>query len=91
MQKKNINRRNFLGTSLAAAAAVTVGNTFASEAGIKPIPVKKNDEHPFNGQTFGAMPTRSLGKTGYKVGILSLGRAGNSRNKRKGRRVGENH
>ncbi|MDP3641981.1 MAG: aldo/keto reductase [Bacteroidota bacterium] len=73
MEKKNINRRNFLGTSLAAAAAVTVGNSFASENGIKPVPVKKNDEHPFNERTYSAMPTRSFGKTGYKVGILSLG------------------
>lgn len=73
MEKKNINRRNFLGTSLAAAAAVTVGNSFASESGIKPIPAPKSDGHPFNERTYGAMPTRSLGKTGYKVGLLSLG------------------
>lgn len=73
MEKKNINRRNFLGTSLAAAAAVTVGSSFASENGLKPVPVKKNDEHPFNERTYGAMSTRSFGKTGYKVGILSLG------------------
>lgn len=73
MEKKNINRRNFLGTSLAAAAAVTVGSSFASENGLKPVPVKKNNEHPFNERTYGAMPTRSFGKTGYKVGILSLG------------------
>lgn len=73
MEKKNINRRNFLGTSLAAAAAVTVGNSFASGNGINPVPVKKNDEHPFNERTYSAMPTRSFGKTGYKVGILSLG------------------
>ena len=45
----------------------------ASEETYKPIPVKKNDEHPFNPVTYSAMPTRSLGKTGYKVGVLSLG------------------
>lgn len=73
MEKKNISRRNFLGTSLAAAATVTVVNSFASENSIKPVPVKKNDEHPFNERTYNAMPTRSFGKTGYKVGILSLG------------------
>lgn len=73
MEKKNISRRNFLGTSLAAAASVTVGSTMASENGLRPVPLKKNDEHPFNERTFGAMPTRSFGKTGYKVGILSLG------------------
>ena len=73
MEKKNISRRNFLGTSLAAAASVTVGSSMASENGSRPVPLKKNDEHPFNERTFGAMPTRSFGKTGYKVGILSLG------------------
>lgn len=73
MEKKNISRRNFLGTSLAAAASVTVGSSMASENGHRPVPLKKNDEHPFNERTFGAMPTRSFGKTGYKVGILSLG------------------
>jgi predicted aldo/keto reductase-like oxidoreductase len=35
--------------------------------------VKKNDENPFNPVTYSAMPTRSFGKTGFKVGILSLG------------------
>jgi predicted aldo/keto reductase-like oxidoreductase len=73
MEKKNINRRSFLGTGLAAAAAVTIGNSFASETGSKRIPPKKNFEHPFNERTYNAMPTRSLGKTGYKVGLLSLG------------------
>ncbi len=73
MEKKNISRRNFLGTSLAAAASVTVVNSIASENSLKPVPVKKNDEHPFNERTYSAMPTRSFGKTGYKVGILSLG------------------
>lgn len=73
MERKNINRRNFLGTGLAAAAAVTVGNSFASGNVNNPVPVKKNSEHPFNERTYSAMPTRSFGKTGYKVGILSLG------------------
>ena len=73
MEKKNINRRNFLGTGLAAAATVTVGNSFAANETYKPIPVKKNDENPFNPVTYSAMPTNSFGKTGYKVGVLSLG------------------
>jgi hypothetical protein len=73
MEMKNINRRNFLGTGLAAtAAAVTVGTTHAGET-VPATPVKKKSEHPFNARTYGAMPTRSFGKTGYKVGILSLG------------------
>ena len=40
---------------------------------LKNIPVKKKDENPFNERTYSAMPTRSFGKTGYKVGVLSLG------------------
>jgi len=73
MKKNIINRRNFIGTGLAAAASVTVGKALASEKEMSNIPFKKNDEHPFNPVTYSAMPTRSLGKTGYKVGILSLG------------------
>ncbi|MFY9153895.1 MAG: aldo/keto reductase [Prolixibacteraceae bacterium] len=73
MEKKNMSRRNFIGTSLAAAASVTVVNTLAADNGIKYLPIKKNNEHPFNERTYSAMPTRSFGKTGYKVGILSLG------------------
>jgi hypothetical protein len=70
---KKLNRRNFLGTGLAAAATVTVGKTFAAGETYKPIPIKKNDENPFNPVTYSSMPTNSFGKTGFKVGILSLG------------------
>jgi uncharacterized protein len=73
MGKKNIDRRTFLGTGLAAAASVTVGKSLVPDEISGPVPVKKNDEHPFNPVTFSAMPTRSLGKTGYKAGIFSLG------------------
>ncbi len=73
MEKKNINRRKFLGTGLAAAASVTVGNTFASPKKASAIPVKQKDSNPFNPVTYSSMPTNSLGKTGFKVGILSLG------------------
>ena len=73
MEKKKMNRRNFLGGSLAAAAAVTVGSSFATEPVTKSVLTKKNKENPFNERTYGAMPTKSFGKTGFKVGILSLG------------------
>ena len=73
MEKNIINRRNFIGTGLAAAASVTVGKALASEKEMTNVPFKKNDEHPFNPVTYSAMPTHSLGKTGYKVGVLSLG------------------
>lgn len=73
MKKNKINRRKFLGTGLAAAASVTVGKSLASEKEFSQIPIKKNDENPFNPGTYSAMPTNSFGKTGYKVGVLSLG------------------
>src|SRR6056300_1783797 len=73
MEKKSINRRKFLGASMAAAATVTVGNSFAADETYKPIPIKKKDDNPFNPVTYSAMPTNSFGKTGYKVGVLSLG------------------
>lgn len=74
MEKKHINRRKFMGTAgLAAAASVTVGSSLAAENAKSGVPLKKNDEDPFNQRTYNAMPTRSFGKTGYKIGILSLG------------------
>ena len=74
METKNINRRKFMGTAgLAAAASVTVGNTLASGSEKKSVPLANNDGNPFNERTYSAMPTRSFGKTGFKVGILSLG------------------
>lgn len=73
--KMKINRRSFIGSGLAAAATVAVGNSVISGKETFPemIPVKGKDEHPFNPQTYSAMPTNTFGKTGYKVGILSLG------------------
>ena len=73
MEKKKINRRKFLGSGLAAAATVAVGTSFAAENKSASVVAKKNDENPFNKRTYNAMPTRSFGKTGFKVGILSLG------------------
>jgi hypothetical protein len=72
MEKKNISRRDFIGNGLAAATVVTVGNSIPAMSADK-VPFKGSDEDPFNPVTFSAMPTRSLGKTGYKVGVLSLG------------------
>jgi uncharacterized protein len=76
MEKKtNINRRKFLSTGLTAAASVAVGNTLGSDRDFKfeKEMVKKSNENPYNPRTSVAMPTNSLGKTGYKVGIFSLG------------------
>ena len=62
------DRRNFLKTGGAVAASLLTGGGLsarASTASLPPLPV--------NARTQGAMPTRNLGKTGYKVGIFSLG------------------
>lgn len=68
-----INRRNFIGTGLTAAAAVTVGASATGANHQGNVPLKGNGKDPFNPVTYNAMPTRLLGKTGYKVGVLSLG------------------
>ena len=61
------NRRNFLKASTAAAAGLlTSAATPAAHAA--PTPAL-----PVNPRTQAAMPTRNLGRTGYKVGIFSLG------------------
>ena len=64
-----LNRRSFLGTGLATSLAA--GAAFAaSPEGGKP---SSKHELPYNPRTHAAMPTRNLGRTGYRVGILSLG------------------
>jgi hypothetical protein len=62
------DRRAFLKGTTAAAAAVMTGAAFPSVAGAATLPGLPN-----NPRTQDAMPTRNLGKTGYKVGIFSLG------------------
>src|SRR5690554_3218358 len=73
VMKSTINRRNFIGAGIAAAATMSVGSAFGSEPIKSGVPVKGNDLLPFNPVTYSSMPTHSFGKTGYKVGILSLG------------------
>jgi uncharacterized protein len=60
------DRRTFLKTGgVAAAALLTQGAIAETQHTLPPLPVNAN--------TRAAMPTRNLGKTGYKVGIFSLG------------------
>ena len=62
------DRRNFLKASGAVAAALLTNGAvlaYPSAATFPPLPANSN--------TQAAMPTRNLGKTGYKVGIFSLG------------------
>lgn len=75
MEKKEISRRKFLGVGVAGGAGLAMtGKAAAAVAGPETgIPDPQRTEHPFNPRTFAAMPTNAFGKTGYKVGILSLG------------------
>ena len=63
----SLNRRNFLKTSGAVAAGLLAQSTLPARADTK-LPAL-----PVNAKTQDAMPTRNLGKTGFKVGIFSLG------------------
>jgi uncharacterized protein len=60
-------RRDFLKVGGAATAALLAPSAFAV------TPNKALPALPSNPVTSKAMPTRNLGKTGYKVGIFSLG------------------
>jgi aryl-alcohol dehydrogenase-like predicted oxidoreductase len=60
-------RREFLKAGGAVTAALLAPSAVMGEA------TKTMPGLPVNPRTPGAMPTRNLGKTGYKVGIFSLG------------------
>src|SRR6202044_2120344 len=62
------NRRNFLKTGGAVAAGLLAHSAMPTQAKAATMPAL-----PVNERTQSAMPTRNLGKTGYKVGIFSLG------------------
>jgi aryl-alcohol dehydrogenase-like predicted oxidoreductase len=62
------NRRTFLKTGGAVAAGLLANTALPA-----PTPAHKLPELPLNARTQSAMPTRNLGKTGFKVGIFSLG------------------
>ena len=69
--KKQIDstgRRNFLKTGGAIAAGLLTSRAMLGKSSTGALP-----ELPVNAKTQAAMPTRNLGKTGYKVGIFSLG------------------
>jgi aryl-alcohol dehydrogenase-like predicted oxidoreductase len=68
----NQDRRAFLKGTTAAAAAVLTGAALPRGASAETLAAMP-DGLPNNPRTQDAMPTRNLGKTGYKVGIFSLG------------------
>ena len=67
-ENRGLGRREFMGGSLAATMAVAGGTAVAAPKGAKTV-----KDLPYNPRTHQAMPTRNLGRTGYQVGILSLG------------------
>jgi aryl-alcohol dehydrogenase-like predicted oxidoreductase len=66
-QTPSTNRRNFLKAGGAVAAGL-LSQTPLTAAAARALPAL-----PANANTLAAMPTRNLGRTGYKVGIFSLG------------------
>src|ERR1700734_2519207 len=62
------DRRQFLKQSGVITAAALASTTLPGRAATTDLPAL-----PTNPRTLTAMPTRNLGKTGYKVGIFSLG------------------
>jgi len=67
-KKQGHDRRQFLKTGGAVAAALVAGTTAGLPRAAQALP-----SLPSNPVTPSAMPTRNLGKTGYRVGIFSLG------------------
>jgi aryl-alcohol dehydrogenase-like predicted oxidoreductase len=65
-RKSDSSRRNFLKKSSVLGVAMVAGNVAKSSASVLPA-------LPSNPLTEKAMPTRNLGRTGYRVGIFSLG------------------
>jgi uncharacterized protein len=62
------DRRNFLKTGGAVAAGLLANGAVLASPHATALPPL-----PTNPKTLNAIPTRNLGKTGYKVGIFSLG------------------
>jgi len=67
LSARNPGRREFLKAGGAVTAALLAPSAFAA------APDHTLPALPSNPRTPDAMPTRNLGKTGYKVGIFSLG------------------
>lgn len=70
-------RREFLGTTLTATMALAaLGHSPApaqNPSGSAPVSTGRPRPLPFNPRTAAAMPMRNLGRTGFRVGIFSLG------------------
>ena len=65
-----LSRRSFVSSGVAATLGAAAGAAVAS--GAEETAAKPRGA-PYNPRTKDAMPTRNLGRTGYQVGIFSLG------------------
>ena len=63
---RSTSRRNFIRTTGAVTAGLVAQGVLQKSSAVLP-PLPSNPATP------GAMPTRNLGRTGYRVGIFSLG------------------
>ncbi len=75
-REEGIERRDLLRIGAAATAGLLTGTLGSSALADPSLPKEgpaKKVPMPSNAATPSAMPTRNLGKTGYKVGIFSLG------------------
>jgi uncharacterized protein len=71
---QGMDRRGLLRLGAVAAAGLLADKLSAAEPQAKPAPPRPTPKlGPWNPATAGAMPTRNLGRTGFQVGIFSLG------------------
>ena len=74
---KECGRREFLGTTLTVTMALAaLGHSTAqaqNPSSRAPVSAGQPRPLPFNPRTAAAMPMRNLGRTGFRVGIFSLG------------------
>lgn len=69
-----LERRDLLRLGAAAAAGLVTGTLGRAEAAVSAAPAGQGTAAlPWNPRTAEAMPTRNFGKTGFRVGIFSLG------------------
>jgi hypothetical protein len=66
-----VSRRSFVGAGVAATVGAAAGAAVATSASASSHESKPGQ--PYNPRTKDAMPTRNLGRTGFQVGIFSLG------------------
>ncbi|MEZ5275825.1 MAG: aldo/keto reductase [Opitutaceae bacterium] len=67
-----MSRRQFIGAGVATTVALTAGRAVGAEPSAGE-PTRDSGLLPYNPRTHRAMPTRNLGRTGFRTGIFSLG------------------